>query len=131
MIQSRFVPRLESAMIGWISLVTTILAAILWWGGQPVGVFYASLIVMAASFTTFCLAYDDPMKRAGHRVNERMSRLSSKGVDFEEHQRLQSMTIKANDDDKRFRLTMMTGINLAAGTAGLGLVIWGLMSRFG
>jgi len=118
-------------MIGWISLVTTILAVVLWWGGQPVAMFYTSLIVMAASFTTFCLSYDEPINRARRRVAAHMSNLSGKGVDFEEHQRLQSMTIKANDDDKKFRLTMMTGINLAAGVAGFGLVIWGLIARFG
>jgi len=125
------VPRQEFAMIGWISLVITILAVVLWWGGQPVAIFYASLIVMGVSFTTFCLAFDDPIKRARFRVIDRMSRLSSKGIDFEEHQRLQSMAVKTNEDDRRFRLTKMTGLNIAAGVAGLALVIWGLLARFG
>ena len=34
-----------------------------------------SMIVMGVSFTTFCLAFDDPIKRARFRMTDRMSRL--------------------------------------------------------
>ena len=115
--------------MGWIYMILSGIAAGLSFGAEPRIAFYLSLAVFAASFASFCLLYDEPLKRARGRMVERMGRLSGQGVHAEEYQRLQSMAVTPTDEDKQFRLTLMSGINVASGIAGLGMLVWAALIR--
>ena len=120
---------LEGIPLGWLYMIVCGIAVGLSFGAEPRIAFYISLAVFAASFASFCLLYDEPLKRARGRIAERMGRLSGQGVHAEEYQRLQSMAITPTDEDKQFRLTLVSGINVASGIAGLGMLVWAVLIR--
>jgi len=47
----------------------------------------------------------------------------------EEYQRLQSRKVVATAEDRRFRLTLLSGMNILTGVVGLGLMCWGVIAR--
>lgn len=116
--------------MGWIFMIVNIAAAVALYGVQPPLLFGIALALLAISFATFCLLYDEPLKRAQHRVDQQLLQISSKGAHAEEHQRLQSMKIKPNEGDRKFRITRMSAVNVASGVGGAILLAWGLLARF-
>lgn len=115
--------------MGWLYMVMSGAAAGLFYGTGPRIAFFICLVVLGISFASFCLMYDEPLKRAGHRITERMGHISGHGIHADEYQRLKSMKVTATEDDKRFRLTLMSGVNVASGIAGAVMLGWGLMVR--
>jgi len=115
--------------MGWLYMIISGAAAGLSFGAEPKIVFYISLAVFAASFASFCVLYDEPLKRARGRIAERMGRLSGQGIHADEFQRLQSMAVTPTDEDKQFRLTFMTGVNVVSGILGLGMLVWAVLIR--
>jgi hypothetical protein len=114
----------------WMYMIMSGVAAYLFFGHGPMLAFYGSVLVLAVSFATFCLLYDEPIRRAAHRVNIRLGQITSKGIHADEYQRLQSSAAVATADDKRFRWTPMSITNVAAGLAGAMLLLWAVMIRF-
>lgn len=115
--------------MGWIYMILSGVAVGFSFGVKPTIAFYLSLVVFAISFATFCLLYDEPLKRARGRIGVRMGSLSGHGIDADEYQRLQSMAVTPTDEDKQFHLTVMSGINVGSGIAGLGLLVWAALIR--
>ena len=116
--------------MGWLFMMINIAAAVALYGIRPPLLFGIALALLAISFATFCLLYDEPLKRAQHRVDQQLLQISSKGAHAEQYQRLQSMKIKPNEGDRKFRLTPMSGLNMAAGVGGVLLLVWGVLARF-
>ncbi len=87
----------------------------------------AAFAALGVSFTTFCLQYDDPVKRARHRIADRLRLLSTGGAASEEYQRLQNARLIVTDADRQVRYTTMTWLNFAGAAASIGLLIWGVM----
>ena len=85
---------------------------------------YAAFVVMVVNFTTLCLQYDDPVKRARQRIAARLSRLRP---DVDLHQRLESAPVTPTAADRRVQYGPMTLLNIATGLAAIGLLIWGVM----
>jgi hypothetical protein len=115
--------------MGWLFMIFNIAAVGALYGMQPPTLFGVALALLAISFTTFCLLYDEPLKRAQHRVAQQLGQISGKGMHAEEHQRLQSMKITPNESDRKFRFTPMSGVNVASGIGGAILLAWGLLAR--
>ena len=113
----------------WLYMLASAVAAALFYGTAVRGALFLSLVVLSVSFASFCLLYDEPLKRAKRRTEVRLGEISGKGVHAEEYQRLQSMPAAPSDDDRRFRLTMMSGINIASGIAGAALLVWAIVAR--
>jgi hypothetical protein len=116
--------------MGWFFMIASLVAVGLFYGIEPRIGLYLSLVVLAVSFATFCLLYDEPLNRARRRMATQMGALSGKGIHAEEFQRLQSTKVKPGDADKVFRLTFMSGLNVASGIAAAGMLIWALLARF-
>ena len=116
--------------MGWFFMLASLAAAALFFGVEPRIAFYISLAVLAVSFASFCLLYDEPLNRARFRIAQQMGAISGKGVHAEEFQRLQSMKVTPTTDDLQFRLTFMSGVNVASGIAAAILLIWGVIARF-
>ena len=114
----------------WLFMLVNALALALFFGREPPIAFYLAFALLAANFASFCLLYDEPLKRATQRVEQQMLQLSGKGLHAEQYQRLQSMKVTATADDRKFRLTFMSGLNLATGAAGCGMLMWALLARF-
>lgn len=115
--------------MGWLYMLVNAAAVVTLFGMRPPILFGLALALLAISFTTFCLLYDEPIKRARFRVTQQMGRISAQGLHAEEYQRLQSMKIHASDADRKFRLTAMSGVNLASGVGGAILLGWALLAR--
>lgn len=111
-------------------MIINVAAAVALYGVQPPLLFGIALALLAVNFATFCLLYDEPLKRAQHRVDQQLLQISGKGVHAEEYQRLQSTKIKPTDADRKFRLTPMSSANLASGVAGALLLAWAVIARF-
>lgn len=120
---------LKGIHMGWLYMLVNVLAVVVCYGTNPGYAIGICLVLLAISFTTFCLMYDNPLKRAQGRVTQQLARLSSKGIHAEEHQRLQSVKVTPNDEDRMFRLTPMSGVNIASGIAGGLMLAWGLYAR--
>ena len=115
--------------MGWLYMSASALAAALFFNQEPRIAFYIALAVLSASFATFCLIYDEPTKRAAQRVRQRLSEISGKGIHYEEFQRLQSHVAVVSTEDRKFRLTLWSALNVASGVAGAGLLVWALIAR--
>ena len=116
--------------MGWLYMLASAAAAVLFFNQQPTIAFFIALAVLSTSFATFCLLYDDPAKRAAHRVQQRLNQISGKGIHAEEYQRLQSQDAAVTSDDRKFRLSLLSALNVASGVAGAGLLAWALVLRF-
>jgi hypothetical protein len=116
--------------MGWLFMIINAAAVVALYGSRPAFLFGFALALLAISFATFCLLYDEPLKRAQHRVGQHLGQLSGKGVHAEEYQRLQSMKIAPTEGDRKFRLTPMSGVNIASGIGGAIMLAWGLFARF-
>ena len=116
--------------MGWLFMIINIAAAVALYGVHPVFLFGIALALLAINFATFCLLYDEPLRRAQHRVTQQMAQISSKGAHAEEFQRLQATKIVPSQGDRKFRLTAMSGVNIASGIGGAILMIWGFIWRF-
>jgi len=116
--------------MGWLFMLFNALAMGLFFGIDPRIGFYLTFALLAVNFATFCLLYDVPLTRARQRVAQQLLQFSSRGIHAEDHQRLQSMKIVATADDRVFRLTFMSGLNLATGIAGCCMLAWALLARF-
>jgi hypothetical protein len=113
--------------MGWLYMIASAAAAALFFNQEPLIAFYIALVVLGVSFASFCLLYDEPVKRAAFRIAQRMSQISARGLHGEEFQRLQAMTAVVTAEDKKFRLTILSAINVASGVAGMGLLVWALI----
>jgi len=113
----------------WIYMMLSGAAAYLFYGNGPTLAFYCSLLVLAISFATFCLLYDEPLRRATNRINIRLSQITARGINADEFQRLQSQAAVASADDKRFRITPLSMANIASGIVGAALLLWAVMIR--
>ena len=111
-------------------MLINVCAVVVWFGQKPGVMLGVSGALLAASFTTFCLMYDEPVNRARIRIAEQMRGISQHGVHADEYQRLQSMKIIPKDGDKKFRLTAMSGISIASGLMGAIMLACGLLARF-
>jgi hypothetical protein len=116
--------------MGWLFMLACGAAVGMFFGVQPQIAFYLAFMALAVNFASFCLLYDEPFKRARYRIEQQLMQISSKGVNAEEYQRLQSRSVVATAEDRRFRLTPMSGVNLISGIAGVGLLCWGAAARW-
>lgn len=114
----------------WLFMIMAGVAAYLFYGNGPTLAFYSALLVLAVTFATFCLLYDEPLRRATGRVNARLGQINAKGIDADEYQRLQSQAAVASAEDKRFRWTPMSIANIAAGLVAALLLVWAVTIRF-
>lgn len=110
--------------MGWIFLLANSLAAILFGLHGPNIAFLASLALLATCFTTFCLIYEDPQRRANNRVNQRLAMISTMGMHAEEMEHLRSRTPPMTAEDKRFRFSFISSIFLGSGIAGIAMLCW-------
>jgi hypothetical protein len=104
-------------------------AVVAWFGQKPGIMLGVSAALLAASFTAFCLMYDEPVNRARIRIAEQMTRISQHGVHADEYQRLQSMKVTPTAGDKKFHLTVLSGMGVASGLMGAVMLAWGLFAR--
>ena len=116
-------------ILGWLFMLACGLALGLLFGVKPQIAFYFAFIAMALNFATFCLLYDKPFKRARYRTERQLLQISAHGMHAEEYQRLQSRKVVATAEDRRFRLTLLSGMNILTGVVGLGLMCWGVIAR--
>ena len=116
--------------MSWLYLIVNVLASAMLYGANPKFALFVGLAVLALSFTSFCYIYDAPIRRASNRNAHRMGLISGHGIHADEYQRLQSKKIVASDEDKKFQLTFMSGLNIASGIAGGMLVLWACWIRF-
>ena len=70
--------------MGWMYMLVNIAAVITLFGMRPTFLFGVALVLLAVSFTTFCLLYDEPIKRAQRRIDQQLVQLSSKGMHAQE-----------------------------------------------
>jgi hypothetical protein len=115
--------------MSWLYLVVNVVACAMLFGANPQFALFIALASLAASFTSFCYIYDAPIRRASNRNAQRMAMISGHGIHADEYQRLQAMKIVASDDDKKFQLTFMSGLNIASGIAGGLLLLWACWIR--
>ena len=113
----------------WIYMAMSAAAAYLFYGESPAMAFYLSLLVLSVSFATFCLLYDEPLRRASGRINARLGQITARGINADEYQRLQSTAAVATAEDKSFRWTPMSIANIASGIAGAMLLVWAVTVR--
>lgn len=116
-------------ILGWLFMLVCALALGLFFGINPQIGFYLAFLALALNFATFCLLYDEPFKRARYRIEQQLLQISAQGVHAEEYQRLQSRKVVATVEDRAFRLTPISGVNLATGIAGAGILAWAMIAR--
>jgi hypothetical protein len=116
--------------MSWLFLIVNLVATTMLFGATPKVALFVALAVLALSFTSFCYIYDAPIRRASNRNAQRLGMISGYGLHADEYQRLQSMKIVASDEDKKFQLTFMSGLNIASGIAGGMLLLWACWIRF-
>ena len=116
-------------MMGWIYMIVSLAAAAMLYGTGHRPELIAALIVLSISFATFCLMYELPMNRAKQRIAGQLASISSRGVHSEDFQRLQSMSVTPNADEKAFRWTPLSAMNMATGVAGAALLVWAIVVR--
>lgn len=117
--------------MGWIFMIANLAATILIYGAGPEYAFFLAFAMLAANFATFCLLYDDPIKRARNRIDQRLAQIPARGLHGEEHQRMQSMKVVATAEDKKFQLTFLSGLNIASGLGGAAMLLWAIALRMG
>jgi hypothetical protein len=115
--------------MGWLYMLASGAAGAVFFNQEPKIGFYIAIAVLAVSFATFCLLYDEPVKRAALRVRQRLATISNKGIRAEEYQRLQSRSSVVTVDDRKFRLSFLSVANVASGVAGAVLLVWALIAR--
>jgi hypothetical protein len=113
----------------WTGLVASMAAVPLLWGIGPGWGVWASLLACFVCFATFCLLYDEPVRKARSRVAARLAGMSSRGSMSEEYQRLQSSRLNPTDAERKMTMSPMLIANLVSGAAGAGLALWGLALR--
>lgn len=116
--------------MGWLFMLLCAGATALFFNVEPRMAFYVAFLILAANFASFCLLYDVPINRARQRISQQMSQMSPTGMQANEYQRLQSMKVIATEDDKRFRWTIMSGVNIITGIAGGVMLVWAIIARF-
>ncbi len=113
----------------WTSLGASAAAVALLFGVGPTWGMGLAFLILAVCFATFCLLYDEPVRRARSRIARQLSGISSTGVNAEEHHRIRSMAVKPTSDDRKMEMSPMMIVHLASGAAGAGLAVWGLVLR--
>jgi hypothetical protein len=114
----------------WLYMLVSGAAAFLFYGHGPTMAFYLSLLVFSVCFATFCLLYDEPLRRATGRINARLGQITARGINADEYQRLQSQAAVTTVEDRQFRWTPMSIANIAAGLTGMALLLWAVVIRF-
>jgi hypothetical protein len=115
--------------VKWLNMLACGLAAALFYGAEPRIAFFISAGLLAVSFASFCLLYDEPLRRAGHRIHQRMGQISGQGIHADEYQRLQSMKVTTTEADREFQLTFVSAVNVGSGVAGAAMLVWALIVR--
>jgi hypothetical protein len=113
----------------WFGMFATIAAVPLMYGVGPPWGLWLALIALAVCFATFCLLYDEPVRRARARMARRLADIAPNGAMSEEFHRLQSSALQPTAEERAMRLGPMLVANLAAGAAGTALVVWGIALR--
>ena len=113
----------------WAFLIIGVAAVVMLYGVGPGYAVYVAFLVVFVNFATLCLQYDDPIKRARHRVAEQLSQLKPGGRHADLYQRLQSAAPQPTADDRQVRYGAMTILNIATGVASAGLLVWGILLR--
>lgn len=116
-------------MMMWTGLLASIAAVPLMWGVGPEWGLWAAFAALFTCFATFCLLYDEPVRKARSRVEARLAGMSSKGLMSEEFQRLQSTPPEPTATERKMTMGSMMLLHLAAGAAGAVFAIWGIMLR--
>jgi hypothetical protein len=113
----------------WAFLIIGVAAVVLLFGVGPEYAGYVAFFVLFANFATVCVQYDEPLRRARHRVTERLSRMKPSGRNAELYHQLQSAAPRPTADDRRVRYGTMTLLNIATGLAATGLLVWAIVLR--
>lgn len=113
----------------WIFLLAGIAAVAALYGAGPQLALPIAFAVLSVNFTTFCLQYDDPLKRARQRVAATLSTMTPGGIHAQEYQRLQSAAPNVTTEDRETRYGVITIAGIVSGVLSLGLLTWGIVLR--